>query len=109
MSGIPLLVVLSVMEVLINLLMRSSIVASCTEVSMGISTGALVVMVGAVGTGVAGVTGGAEVASKPETANSSLDWTVKSASLGPDTMGCVLLDLGPIRKLGGEREKLLIL
>ena len=109
MYGIPLLVVLSVMVVLINLLIRSSSVASCTEVSMGISTGALVVMVGAVGAGVAGVTGGVGVASEPETARSSLDWTVKSASLGPDTMGCVLLDLGPIRTLGGEREKLLIL
>ena len=78
MSGIPMLVVLSVMVVLINLLMRSSIVASCTEVSMGISTGALVVMVGAVGAGVAGVTGGVEVASEPETASFSLDWTVNT-------------------------------
>ena len=96
------LVVLSVMVVLINLLMRSSMVPSCTEVSMGISTGAWVVMVGAVGTGEAGDTVGAEGASKPET------WAVKLASFGPDTMGC-LLGLGPIRKLGGEREKLLIL
>ena len=62
-----------------------------------------------VGAGEAGDTVGAEGASKPETANSSLDWTVKLASFGPDTMGCVSLGLGPIRELGGEREKLLIL
>ena len=66
-------------------------VPSCSWVSMGVSTGA----------GEAGVTG---AASRP--------WAcaeiVKLASFGPDTMGC-LLGLGPIRKLGGEREKLLIL
>ena len=64
---------------------------------MGLSTGAWVVMVGAVGTGEAWDTLGAEGDSKP--------WAcaeiVKLASFGPDTMEC-LLGLGPIRKLGGE-------
>jgi hypothetical protein len=76
-------------------------VPSCTEVSMGVSTGALVVMVGAVGAGEAGDTVGA---SRP--------WAcaeiVKLARCGPAVMGC-LSALGPIRKLGGERGKLLIL
>ena len=71
---------------------------------MGVSTGAWVVMVGAVGAGEAGDTVGAEGASRP--------WAcaeiVKLASFGPAVMGC-LSGLGPIRKLGGEREKLLIL
>ena len=80
------------MVVLMSLLIRSSIEASCTEVSMWMSTGALAVMVGAGVVGVAGIRLGE--ARVTVSASSSLVWTVRPVILGmtEDDFGV----LGPI-------------
>ena len=69
------------------------------EVSIALSPGASVVMVGAV------VAGGGWFTPSAEGANRPRDWaeSVKLANFGPEEMGCGLV-FGPIMRTDGDEE-----